>query len=97
MQGRTPGPPVERREFTRGERLVVRAAVTAPSAPEVTAKLLSRVGQALADLPVTVAGNACELHLTLAMLGQGDYVIELTGKSGDASVTHRVAFRVVAQ
>ncbi len=97
MQGRVAGPPVERREFTRAERLVVRAGIAGSATPVVTAKLLSRVGQTLADLPVTVADSVCEVRLTLAMLGQGDYIIELTGKTGDTAATQRIAFRVVAQ
>lgn len=96
MAGRVVGEPVARREFARTERLVVRAAIT-KGAPVVTARLLSRLGQPLTDLPVKIVGDRCELTVALGMLGPGEYLIELTGVAGDLKVQRHVAFRVVAR
>ena len=94
-RGRTVGEPVTRREFRRTDTLVVRALLQAGEATPVTSgRLLDRRGQALTDLPVTPAGAASELRLALGSLGPGDYVIEITARSGDEAARQFVAFRV---
>jgi VWFA-related protein len=97
MQGRVAGEPVGRREFTRNERLLVRAAVIGQAEPQVSARLLSRQGQRLADLSVAVTGSRCELTLPLGSLAPGEYVIELNGNAGEATIQHHIAFRVIAR
>src|SRR5207244_5344854 len=62
--------PVAAREFSRTERLLIRFAAYGPggAAPNVSAKLLGRMGHALRDLPVSPAAtpdgeNAIDLPL----------------------------------
>jgi len=92
-RGRTVGDPVSRREFRRTDTIVVRAATT--RAPALSAQLLDRHGQRLADLPADAAGGACELTLALGNLGPGDYVIELSARGTSESARQYVAFRVL--
>ncbi len=103
-RGRTVGEPVTRREFRRTDTLVVRAALAprsfggagSGSGAVMSGRLLDRRGQPLTDLPVIAAGaEAPELRLALGSLGPGDYVIELTARSGDEVAQQYVAFRVV--
>ncbi len=90
-RGQTVSEPQPRREFRRTDTLVVRAATSAGS---VSARLLDRRGQALTDLPVT-PGQQPEVRLPLGGLGLGDYVIELSARSGEQLAQQFVAFRVV--
>ena len=103
-RGRTVGEAVGRREFHRTDTLVVRARLRSfggsagqadTGAPSVSGRLLDRRGQPLTDLPVTPDAATPELRLPLGNLGPGDYVIELTARSGDESARQFVAFRVV--
>ncbi len=82
-----------RPEFRRSDRVVVRARVD--SSVVVRARLLSRLGQRLIDLPVTVNGTACDVAFPASALGTGDYVIELTARSGETTAERYVAFRVI--
>jgi hypothetical protein len=66
----------------------------AEAMPVTSGRLLDRRGQALTDLPVTQAGAASELRLPLGNLGPGDYVIEITARSGDQVAQQFLAFRV---
>jgi VWFA-related protein len=102
-RGRTVGEPVKRREFRRTDVLVVRALLRSSDAsaekageatPVTSGRLLDRRGQALADLPMTPAGEASELRLALGNLGPGDYVIEITARAGAEAAQQFVAFRV---
>jgi VWFA-related protein len=88
--GRLVGPAVTRREFIRTDTLVVQAATMA----SVSGRLLDRRGQPLTDLPVTSTSGSSELRLALGSLGPGDYVIELTARSGEEAAQQFVAFRV---
>jgi VWFA-related protein len=92
-RGRFVGEPVSRREFRRADTLVVRA--ESQRTPTVSGRLLDRRGQALTDLPVVPAGEASEVRLALGSLGPGDYVIELTARTGAEAAQQLVAFRVV--
>jgi len=60
----------------------------------VKARLLSRLGQRLTDLPVTVNGAVGEVMLPLGSVGAGDYVIELSAQDGGSAVQRYIAFRV---
>ena len=89
--------PTADREFSRTERLLIRASAYTPGgiAPTVTARLLNRSGQRMSDLPVTnVAGGPFELELPLASLPVGDYLIELNAKSESGTAQELVAFRI---
>jgi hypothetical protein len=54
--------------------------------PPVTARLLNRAGQSMADLPVQQRpGNPAEIELPLSPLAAGEYLIELNAKSEGGS------------
>jgi VWFA-related protein len=88
--------PVASREFSRTERLLVRFRAYGPgdAAPSVRARLRSRLGGSLRDLPVTSAGGESEVEVPLAGLAVGDYEIELSATSGAGEARDVVDFRV---
>ena len=89
--------PTTEREFSRTERLLIRADAYTPGgvAPTVTARLLNRGGQKMSDLPVQVgAGGAVELELPLSSLPAGDYLIEMNATSNSGTAQELVAFKV---
>jgi hypothetical protein len=90
--------PVASREFSRTERLLIRfqAYGSADRPPAVSAKLLSRSGQPIRDLPVTPASTHGDLaiDLPLASFPTGDYAVEVTAKSGARDATDRFTFRI---
>ena len=89
--------PTPDREFSRTERLLIRADAYTPGgiAPTVTARLLNRTGQRMSDLPVTNApGGPFEIDLPLASLPVGDYLIELNAKSESGTAQELVAFKI---
>ncbi len=89
--------PVAARDFSRTETLLIRVAAYAPDgAPQVTARLLSRFGQAIRPLRVTSASadRPFEITLPLAPFVPGDYVIELTAANGSKVVRDLLDFRV---
>jgi VWFA-related protein len=91
--------PVVAREFSRTERLLIRFPAYGPSdaAPDVSAKLLGRMGHALRDLTVSRAstpGGENAIDLPLAGFAVGDYTIEVTAVSGSADAKDRLGFRV---
>jgi VWFA-related protein len=90
--------PTSDREFSRTDRLFVRAEAYAPggAAPPVTARLLNRGGQSMANLPVQQRpGRPSELELPLSSLAAGEYLIELNAKSeGGSTAQELIAFRI---
>ena len=89
--------PTTEREFSRTERLLVRADAYTPGgvAPTVTARLLNRGGQKMSDLPVQVAANGtAELELALSPLSAGDYLIEMNATSNSGTAQELIAFKV---
>jgi len=94
-RGRTESDPVARREFRRSDTVVFRAAVA--GAPDTSARLLNPVGQPLADLRAVVAAGVCEVTVPLGSVGAGDYVLEMSAKTGDEAAQQFVAFRVLAR
>ena len=89
--------PTATREFSRGERLLIRfdAYAAGGSRPEVTAKLLNRTGAAMADVPVQVAeGKPFQIDFPLASLAAGEYLIQIDGKSPSGTAQQIVAFKV---
>ena len=91
-QGRLAGPPATRPEFPRVGTLVARAGIRGQ--PEVVGRLLAQDGRPLTDLPVVADSDSCEVRLALPTLGQGDYVLELTGRLGGRTIRQYIAFRV---
>jgi VWFA-related protein len=90
--------PVAGREFSRTERLLIRfptySSVGTPAT--VSAKLLSRSGQAIRDLTVVPAGEEGEhiIDLSLASLAVGEYVVEVQAATAAGDAKDRVGFRV---
>jgi VWFA-related protein len=90
--------PTTEREFSRSDRLYIRADAYAPGGimPPVTARLLNRMGQAMSDLKVQQApGRPAEIEMALSSLAAGEYVVELNARSeGGSSAQELIAFRV---
>jgi VWFA-related protein len=87
--------PGRRRTFSRRERIVLRAEVSSGSSVAVKARLLSRLGQPLTDLPVVGAGGMAQVTLALGNLGPGDYVVEFSVGGSSVRAARYLAFRVV--
>ena len=63
--------------------------------PTVTARLLNRTGQVMADVPVqTPPGRAAEIDLPLSALAAGEYIVEVTGKTPSGTAQELIAFRI---
>jgi VWFA-related protein len=89
--------PTALREFSRGERMLIRFDAYAPGGghPEVTGKLLNRAGQAISDVPVTAAdGKPFLIDFPLAALAAGEYVIELDAKTASGTAQQMVGFKI---
>ena len=89
--------PTATREFSRGERLLIRfdAYAAGGGRPEVTAKLLNRTGASMADVPIQAAdGKPFQIDFPLASLAAGDYLIQIDGKSAAGTAQQMIAFKV---
>jgi VWFA-related protein len=92
--------PTAGREFSRTERLLVRFDAYAAGAemPVVTAALLNRAGQKMADVPVAAAtaGGTHQIDLGLAAVAPAEYLLEITVKAGGEERKELLAFRVTS-
>lgn len=88
--------PTAGRYFLSDDQLLVRVEAYAPGdAAVITARLLSREGTPIIDLPVEgTAGNEAEFSVSLSPYPRGDYLIEITGAAGGEETTRLVAFRI---
>jgi VWFA-related protein len=90
--------PTVTREFSRGERLLIRVDAYAgggAARPEVTAKLLNRTGASMADVPVQAAdGKPFQIDFPLASLAAGEYLIQIDGKTASGTAQQMIAFKV---
>jgi VWFA-related protein len=88
--------PVVEREFSRAERVLLRVDAYAPGGvtPIVSARLLSRGGAAMSDLPVQMAGATADIEFALSGLAAGEYLIELNAKTDAGSAQEILAFKV---
>jgi hypothetical protein len=89
--------PTADREFSRTDRILVRTDAYTPGSavPTMTARLLNRTGQKMADLPVTaVPGAGGDVEFALGALPVGDYLIELNAKTDSGTAQELVAFKV---
>lgn len=89
--------PTATREFSRGERLLIRFDAYAAGGvrPDVTAKLLNRAGLSMADVPVQAAeGKPFQIDFSLASLAAGQYLIQIDGKTPAGTTQQMVAFKV---
>jgi VWFA-related protein len=90
--------PVATREFSRADRLLIRVPAYGPAdgTLTVTARLLSRDGKPMMDLPVGIASGAeAQIDLPLAGLAAGQYLVEIAAGT-DASQKQLVGFRVTS-
>jgi VWFA-related protein len=90
--------PTTERQFSRTDRIYIRVDAYAPGGvtPPVSARLLNRAGQSMADLPVQQApGRPAEIELGLSAFAAGEYLIELNARSdGGSTAQELVAFRI---
>ena len=90
--------PSAARQFSRTERLLMRFDAYGPAGirPDVSLRLLNRIGTALAELPAptATAGSSFEADLGLASLPQGDYIIEITAATAADKVVRLLGVRV---
>src|SRR6185436_13904834 len=94
---RAPLRPVADFQFRRTERVHIEFPMLTPF-EDRQARLLGRTGQPLAvsvTLTMPPAGSVLAADLTLAALGAGDYVIEVTAGTGERAERRLVAIRVV--
>jgi len=100
LKGDATAVPIAVREFSRTDRLLIRVSAygAGTSKPTLTARLLSRAGQSMRDLPVTVPEppSGPQIELPLAGIAPGEYLVEInaTGEGGNAK--ELVGFRVTA-
>ncbi|PYR60868.1 MAG: hypothetical protein DMF85_03730 [Acidobacteria bacterium] len=76
---------------------MIRVDVYAPGAatPDMSAKLLNRNGQPMADLPIQPAsGQTFQIDLPLASLAAGEYVLEMKAKTDAGATQQLVGFRI---
>jgi hypothetical protein len=88
--------PVAARQFSRADTLLIRVPVSASGEqPTVTARLVSRFGSALRDLPAARgAGNLYEIDLPLASLATGEYAVEVNATAAGKTARETVPIRV---
>jgi VWFA-related protein len=89
--------PTVDREFSRTERLLVTfdAYASGGATPDVTAKLLNRAGQTMADVPVQAqAGKPFQIDLPLAPLAAGEYLVEVDAKTSSGTAQQMLAFKI---
>jgi VWFA-related protein len=91
--------PVVSREFSRTERLLIRFHAYGPGddRPQVSARLLSRGGSAMRELPIAGPSSGTaehEVDVPLAGLAAGEYVIELVVTSAAGNAKDLIDFRV---
>jgi hypothetical protein len=93
--------PTSLREFRRTDRLLIRFFAHSPggTAPEITVRLLNRVGQKMVDLPSqapTDPAQPYQIDLPLAGLSPAEYVIEIHAKGVSGESSELIAIKVVS-
>jgi VWFA-related protein len=89
--------PTTSREFSRGERLILRLDAYAAGGvkPEVTAKLLNRTGATMADVPIqALDGKPYQIDFPLASLAAGEYLIQVNAKTASGTAQELIGFKV---
>jgi hypothetical protein len=89
--------PTPDRTFSRTERMFIRATAYAPgnTIPEITARLLNKSGDSMADVPMqTPVPGTGEIDFAMANLAPGDYLLELNAKTPTGTAQEIIAFRV---
>jgi VWFA-related protein len=89
--------PTAAREFTRTDRLFVRVPAYG-NGSQLTARLLNRAGDKIADLPVAPAPGAADgahdIDLTLSSYPAGEYLIEISAGGGASPPKELLGFRI---
>ena len=93
--------PTASRDFRRTERLLVRFEAYAPGSetPVVTARVLNRAGNGMADLPVRPPASPStfyQLDLPLAGFAAGEYLIEVKAKGVEGEAMELVAVKITS-
>ena len=90
--------PTASRFFRRADQLLFRVEAYAPGGvtPQVRARLLSREGTAMMELPVDAPEDdgPHQALLQLSPFPRGDYLVELSAEAGGETASALVAFRV---
>ena len=89
--------PIASREFSRGERLLIRfdAYTASGPRPDVSAKLLNRTGATMADVPIqSVEGKPFLIDFPLASLAAGEYIIQVDARAPSGTAQQLIGFRV---
>src|SRR4029453_12206364 len=88
--------PVATRQFSRADTLLIRVPLSVSGdPPTVSARLVSRFGSALRDLPASRgADNVYEVDLPLASLAAGEYAVEVTVAANGRTARETVSIRV---
>jgi VWFA-related protein len=88
--------PTAAREFSRTERVLIRVPAYG-NGSQLTARLLNRTGEAIAQLPVaasTVRADSQEIDVALNSLPPGEYVVELAVSGAGDPVRELIGFRI---
>jgi hypothetical protein len=93
--------PTASREFRRTERLLVRFEAYAPGTevPIVTARVLNRAGNGMADVQVRAPeapSTYYQLDLPLAGFAAGEYLIEVKAKGAEGEATELVPVKITS-
>jgi VWFA-related protein len=93
--------PTSLREFRRTDRLLIRFFAHSPGGtpPEITVRLLNRVGQKMVDLPPqapTDPAQPYQIDLPLAGLSPAEYVIEIRATAVSGETAELIAIKVVS-
>jgi hypothetical protein len=98
LLGNSPGAvPLATRVFSRTERLWVRVgAYAAEGEPQVSARLLNRVGGEMRTLTVetTAIADVYQVDVPLAGLAAGEYSVQFSAASGGRDTSESITFRV---
>ena len=92
-----PAVPFAGREFNRTDRLYVRFDVhgSASKEAEVSARLTTRAGATLRELPVVSLNQGHQLEVPLTSIARGDYLIAVTAAHGEERTRALVPLRVL--
>jgi VWFA-related protein len=97
LKADTDAVPQTARDFSRTDRLLIRVpAYGAAGPPTLTARLLNRDGQQMADVPVaaSTAQTPAQIELALASLAPGEYLLEIKAAGDGGESKELVGFRV---
>jgi VWFA-related protein len=91
--------PASAREFSRTDRLLIRVPAYGPgdTPPVLTARMLNRAGEAMADLPIAsqpTAADPGQMELLPSAFPPGEYLIEIKASGAGGEAKQLVGFRI---